>query len=116
YVVRARKRREEICAALPLGSLIKRALDGVMPVTGYDWFGLFFGRTKMNRWTCIVSVQELLWRMGITLDRYFGTGLLGAGTSIAAPIMQARFFELKCYRDLTEDDYRAWQAANNKQA
>src|SRR5262249_10098838 len=102
YVVRTRTSREKICARLPFGSLLKRLLDKLMPVTGYDWFGLFLGRIKINHWTCIGSVQELLWRMGITLDRYFGTGLLGAGTSIADPIMPARFFELRCYRDLTE--------------
>ncbi|MBS2009072.1 MAG: hypothetical protein JST01_18615 [Cyanobacteria bacterium SZAS TMP-1] len=115
YVVRTREARAKMLESLPLPaivtSLIGVILQKTMPVTGYDWFGLVLGRVKMNRWTCIGSVQELLWRMGITLDRYFGTGLLGAGTSILDPIMPARFFDLKCYRDLTEADYRSWLAA-----
>ena len=68
----------------------------------------------MNRWTCIGSVQELLWRMGITLDKSFGTGLLGAGTSVLDPIVVARFFDLKVYRDLTIADHQAWLAAGGK--
>jgi hypothetical protein len=108
YVVRARARRQKFLDCLPLPAVLTERLNCIMPVTGYDWFGLLLGRTKLNRWTCIGSVQELLWRMGITLDQYFGTGLLGAGTSILDPIMPARFFNLKCYRDLTVADYEAW--------
>jgi len=110
WVVRARARREHVLSLLPLPAVAKDLVRKVMPITGYDWFGLILGRSKMNRWTCIGSVQELLWRMGFTLDQYFGTGLLGAGTSILDPILPARFFDLRCYRDLTEADYKVWLA------
>jgi len=118
WVVRKREARARMLQKLPLPSLVTSligaALEKTVPVTGYDWGGLLLGRIKMNHWTCIGSVQELLWRMGITLDRYFGTGLLGAGTSILDPIMPARFFDLKCYRDLTEADYKAWLETQGK--
>jgi hypothetical protein len=118
WVVRSRRSREKLIAALPLPAVLKRkikeVLDRRFAITGYDWFGLFLGRVKMDHWTCIGSVQELLWRMGKTLDQTFGTGLLGAGTSILDPIMPARFFDLKCYRNLTIADYEAWKVAQRR--
>ena len=111
WVVRERARQERLLAFLHLPEFVRRAWSKVFPVTGYDWFGLVLGRTKMGRYTCVGSVQELLWRMGITLDRYFGTGLLGLGTTVLDPIMPARFFDLKCYRMVTEADHQAWLAA-----
>jgi hypothetical protein len=114
WVVGAIARRDRLLGYLPLPAVVKEILKKTMPISGYDWFGLLLGRSKMNRWTCIGSVQELLWRMGITLDQYFGTGLLGAGTSIFDPIMPARFFNLKCYRDLTEAEYHAWLAVGGQ--
>jgi hypothetical protein len=68
----------------------------------------------MTRFTCVGSVQELLWRMGITLDHYFGTGLLGLGTTILDPVMPARFFNLKSYRMITEAEHKAWLEAQGK--
>ena len=118
WVVRRQIGREKLICGLPLPAVLKNALrkflDQRFAITGYDWFGLFLGRIKMNHWTCIGSVQELLWRMGKTLDQYFGTGLLGAGTSILDPIMPSRFFDLKCYRDLTTAEYEAWKAAGGQ--
>lgn len=108
WVVRQRAERERFFDRLHLG-FARAALNKILlPITGYDWFGLAFGRTKMTRFTCVGSVQELLWRMGITLDQYFGTGLLGLGTTVLDPVMPARFFNLKCYRMITEADHQAW--------
>lgn len=112
WVVRERARQERLLAFLHLPEFVRRVWSKVFPVTGYDWFGLVLGRTKMGRYTCVGSVQELLWRMGITLDRYFGTGLLGLGTTVLDPIMPARFFDLKCYRMVTEADHQAWLATS----
>lgn len=111
WVVRQRAERERFFDRLHLPAFVRSGLDKVLlPITGYDWFGLVFGRTKMTRFTCVGSVQELLWRMGITLDQYFGTGLLGLGTTILDPVMPARFFNLKCYRMITEADFKTWSA------
>lgn len=112
WVVRERAKQSRLFDRLHLPQFA-RALGGKLwPITGYDWFGLVLGRTKMGRYTCVGSVQELLWRMGITLDRYFGTGLLGLGTTVLDPIMPARFFDLKCYRMVTEADHQTWLAAS----
>jgi hypothetical protein len=115
WVVRQRAKREKLLDSLPLPKALRSILEKcLLPITGYDWFGLVFGRTKMTRFTCVGSVQELLWRMGITLDHYFGTGLLGLGTTILDPVMPARFFNLKSYRMITEADHKIWLATQNK--
>lgn len=109
WVVRRRVQRERLFDALHLPQFARALANKLaLPITGYDWFGLLLGRTKTTHYTCVGSVQELLWRMGITLDRYFGTGLLGLGTTVLDPVMPARFFNLKCYRTITVDDYQAW--------
>lgn len=111
WVVRERAKQGRMFDMLHLPQWARSLGRKLLPITGYDWFGLVLGRTKMGRYTCVGSVQELLWRMGITLDRYFGTGVLGLGTTVLDPIMPARFFDLRCYRMVTVDDHKAWLAA-----
>jgi hypothetical protein len=84
--VRVKKRIE----FLPLPRSLKDDLIKLFHSTGYDWFGTFMGRIAHDRWTCIGACVELYRRMGVRLN-FYGTGLLGFGTTLFDPIIPARF-------------------------
>jgi hypothetical protein len=81
---------DEVIAVLPFPDGWKKKLKTVFKVTGYDWFGTFMGRVAKDRWTCIGACIELYRRMGVPLN-YYGTGLLGFGTTFFDPILPVRF-------------------------
>jgi hypothetical protein len=84
--IRVKKRIE----FLPLPRFLKDDLIKLFHSTGYDWFGTFMGRIASDRWTCIGACVELYRRMGVRLN-FYGTGLLGFGTTLFDPIIPARF-------------------------
>lgn len=76
--------------ALPMSEQAKSLIEQHIYVDGYDWFGTFMGRLAPNRWTCIGACLELYHRMGVQTN-YYGTGLLGFGTTLFDPILPVRF-------------------------
>ena len=85
---------------LPLSSATKAKLKETFKPSGYDWVGLFMGRTCNNRWTCISGALVLYHRIGVHTNPY-GTGLLGFGTSILDPIMPVRFLADPAFKLIT---------------
>jgi hypothetical protein len=81
---------DHVLKLLPLPEPAKLKLKKVFNVTGYDWFGTFMGRVAKEHWTCIGACIELYRRMGVPLN-YYGTGLLGFGTTFFDPILPVRF-------------------------
>ena len=81
---------DKVLNALPLPAGWKATLKDKLHVSGYDWFGTFMGRVAQDRWTCIGACIELYRRMGVPLN-YYGTGLLGFGTTLFDPILPVRF-------------------------
>jgi hypothetical protein len=79
-----------IINALPIPKKWKERLQVVLRPTGYDWFGTFMGRVATDRWTCIGACIEVYQQMGVKLN-YYGTGLLGFGTTLFDPILPVRF-------------------------
>jgi len=75
---------------IPLPEKWKKPLRDIFYSTGYDWFGTFMGRIATHRWTCIGAAVELYKRMGVKTN-YYGTGLLGFGTTLFDPILPVRF-------------------------
>jgi hypothetical protein len=75
---------------LGVSDALKERLKKAYRCTGYDWFGMFYGRLAPYRWTCIGASTELYKRAGIKTNPY-GTGLLGFGTTLFDPIMPVRF-------------------------
>jgi hypothetical protein len=71
---------------LPLPGSIKAKLRSKIKVTGYDFFGLVWGRLMPDHWTCIGACLELYRRMGVHTDDY-GTGLFGLGTGFLNTVM-----------------------------
>lgn len=55
-----------------------------------NWFGTFMGRIANNRWTCIGAALELYKSIGVKTN-FYGTGLLGFGTTLFDPILPVRF-------------------------
>lgn len=74
--------------------------------TGYDWMGLYTGRSFANRWTCMGACLEVLRKVGVP-TRAYGTGLLGLGTGLFNPLMPVRFLAEPSYRLLTKADEQA---------
>jgi hypothetical protein len=83
--------------SLPLSESVKNKIEKLYRCTGYDWFGMFYGRLAPHRWTCIGASLELYKRMGIKTNPY-GTGLLGFGTTLFDPIMPVRFLNDPAFR------------------
>jgi hypothetical protein len=79
-----------VISGLPLPESAKDSLKKRFWVSGYDWFGTFMGRVVPDRWTCIGACVELYHRMGVKTN-FYGTGLLGFGTTLLDPIMPMRF-------------------------
>ena len=75
---------------VPLPENWKKPLRAIFYSTGYDWFGTFMGRIATNRWTCIGAALELYKLIGVKTN-YYGTGLLGFGTTLFDPILPVRF-------------------------
>lgn len=84
--IKVRKRIE----MLHLPGSLENDLIKLFHASGYDWFGTFMGRIAKDRWTCIGACVELYRRMGVRTN-YYGTGLLGFGTTLFDPIMPVRF-------------------------
>jgi len=94
---------DRVIAILPLPVAVKQKLKEVFKVTGYDWFGTFMGRVAKDRWTCIGACIELDRRMGVPLN-YYGTGLLGFGTTFFDPILPVRFLSDPALVLITKSD------------
>lgn len=92
---------ERITNALPIPEDWKHKLQTELHPTGYDWFGTFMGRVADNRWTCIGACIEVYQRMGVRLN-YYGTGLLGFGTTLFDPILPVRFLSDPAFTLLTK--------------
>ncbi|MBK7747624.1 MAG: hypothetical protein IPI39_10285 [Candidatus Obscuribacter sp.] len=103
YIGEATAHRQAIYSRLHLPAWLTQWIDAKIPVTGYDWFGLFTGRLALNRWTCVGACLELYHRLGIKTKDY-GTGLFGLGTGVLDPIMPVRFLDDPALRLLTEQD------------
>lgn len=97
WAERTNRRRRAWIARLPLPSGARAWLLRKAHTEGYDWFGLFMGRLAPDRWTCIGACLELYRRLGIATNAY-GTGLLGAGTTLFDPIMPVRFLSDPAFR------------------
>jgi hypothetical protein len=81
---------DKFVGRLPLPAPWKNVLKTKLHVSGYDWFGTFMGRVAQERWTCIGACIDLYRRMGVPLN-FYGTGLLGFGTTLFDPILPVRF-------------------------
>lgn len=115
YIARTRALRDKIIGHLPLPKSAKDRIKGKLPITGYDWFGLFTGRRAPDNWTCIGACMELLWRIGKP-TRWYGTGLLGLGTGLLDPIMPDRFITDPAFELITEDMYEQWLKEQGQQS
>jgi len=102
WAERSNRRRRAVIERLPLPRRVRVRLLHTFHTAGYDWLGLFMGRIAPARWTCIGACLELYHRLGIATNPY-GTGLLGAGTTLFDPIMPVRFLSDPAFRLLTED-------------
>ena len=102
WAERTNLRRRAVIARLPLPAGARDRLLRVLHSEGYDWLGLFMGRIAAERWTCIGACLELYRRLGVATNPY-GTGLLGAGTTLFDPIMPVRFLSDPAFRLLGED-------------
>lgn len=109
WAERANQRRARWIGWLPLPSRVRDRLLRAAHTEGYDWFGLFMGRLARERWTCIGACLELYRRLGIETSPY-GTGLLGAGTTLFDPIMPVRFLADPAF-ELLGDPSEAERAA-----
>jgi hypothetical protein len=103
WAARTNRRRRAILGRLPLPGAARAWLLRVAHTEGYDWLGLFMGRLVADRWTCIGACLELYRRLGVATNPY-GTGLLGAGTTLFDPIMPVRFLSDPAFRVLTDPD------------
>lgn len=97
----ANRRRVARIERLPLPATARARLLHAFHTEGYDWLGLFMGRLAPDRWTCIGACLELYRELGIHTNAY-GTGLLGAGTTIFDPIMPVRFLSDPAFELLRE--------------
>jgi len=88
---------------LPLPVKAKEKLKKFFHTSGYDWLGMFMGRVADNRWTCIGAAVLLYQRMGVKLN-YYGTGLLGLGTTLFDPIMPVRFLADPAFVLITQSE------------
>jgi prepilin signal peptidase PulO-like enzyme (type II secretory pathway) len=91
---------------LPLPAKAKDILRKLFHTEGYDWFGMFMGRVADNRWTCIGAALELYQRMGVKTN-YYGTGLLGFGTTLFDPILPVRFLSDDAFKLITQEEQPA---------
>jgi len=99
----ANRRRAARISRLPLPAALRARLLRAFHTEGYDWLGLFMGRLAPDRWTCIGACLELYRRLGVRTNAY-GTGLLGAGTTLFDPIMPVRFLSDPAFELLREAD------------
>lgn len=92
WAAKEKARLDGIVDALPLRHDTKEWAKNLalLRTSGYDWFGTFMGRVAKDRWTCIGACIELYRRMGVPLN-FYGTGLLGFGTTLFDPILPVRF-------------------------
>ncbi len=88
-----------------------RLIESKLPVSGYDWWGLFTGRVAKDHWTCIGACLELCSRLGIKTNDY-GTGVLGLGTGLFDPIKPVRFLGDTAFHLLDLNDKRAFEKKN----
>jgi hypothetical protein len=107
WKAQAMANRQSFYKRFHVPGFVQRFVDKKLPITGYDWTGLFTGRLATDHWTCIASVLELLHRVGVKTNDY-GTGLLGLGTGLFDPIMPVRFLSDPAFRLLTEVDEKAY--------
>lgn len=113
YIEAAKARRLAVYKWLHLPAFITKLLDKTVPVSGYDWWGLFTGRRAQDRWTCVGACLELYHRIGVETKTY-GTGLFGLGTGVLDPIMPTRFLADPAFRLLSESDRKAFAAGNSR--
>jgi len=97
---------------LPLPESTKDYLKKRFWASGYDWFGTFMGRVVPDRWTCIGACVELYHRMGVKTN-FYGTGLLGFGTTLFDPIMPVRFLSDPAFVLIEKQQSGADQVAVN---
>ncbi|MFA6211436.1 MAG: hypothetical protein WCT03_21355 [Candidatus Obscuribacterales bacterium] len=95
-----------------LPQFLRKLIDKKLPVSGYDWWGLFTGRLARDHWTCIGAVLDLYGRLGIKTNNY-GTGLFGLGTGLLDPIKPVRFLGDGAFRLLNDSDKLAFEATLN---
>jgi hypothetical protein len=105
----ANHRRVARIARLPLPATVRERLIRASHTEGYDWLGLFMGRLAADRWTCIGACLELYRQLGVRTNPY-GTGLLGAGTTLFDPIMPVRFLSDPAFQLLRHTDETARDA------
>ena len=94
---------DRVLHALPVPEAWRNFLRSQLKVSGYDWFGTFMGRVAQDRWTCIGACIELYRRMGVPLN-YYGTGLLGFGTTLFDPILPVRFLSDRAFILITKEE------------
>jgi hypothetical protein len=80
--------------------------------TGYDWFGLLFGRVPFDHWICIVAAEEHSRRRGIKTARS-GAGFFGGFGNPRNPIFKIAD---RYYRLVDEQDQREFEAAEAAEA
>ncbi|MBS1995536.1 MAG: hypothetical protein JSS86_04465 [Cyanobacteria bacterium SZAS LIN-2] len=108
WMQEAQRKRTSFYKRFHVPAFLQRFVDKKLPITGYDWFGLFTGRLASDHWTCIGTCLDLLHRIGVKTNDY-GTGVLGLGTGLLDPIMPVRFLSDRAFRLLTEDDASAYR-------
>jgi hypothetical protein len=82
-------RRQNFISKLPLSQRQKQWLVEHTHASGYDWLGLFLGRIAPHHWTCIGACIQVYKAIGVKIG-FYGTGLLGVGTTLFDPIMPVR--------------------------
>ncbi|HEY9713599.1 MAG TPA: hypothetical protein V6C72_09010 [Chroococcales cyanobacterium] len=112
WAARENEKIGRIVDLLPLSADAKARLRKRFHVTGYDWFGMFMGRLAPDRWTCIGAALELYKRLGIRTN-YYGTGLLGFGTTLFDPILPVRFLADPAFDLVTLDEQKDGIAAQS---
>lgn len=106
-------RRDAFFRKMRLPQALRKFIDNKIPVSGYDWWGLFTGRLAGDHWTCIGAVLELYARVGVKTNAY-GTGLFGLGTGILDPIKPVRFLGDPAFRLLDQTDRASFEARKQK--
>lgn len=108
-------RRQAFYRRFHLPQFLRNFIDKKLPVSGYDWWGLFTGRLASDHWTCIGAVLELYGRLGVKTNTY-GTGLFGLGTGLLDPIMPVRFLGDTAFHLLNDSDRLSFEEKKEKRS
>lgn len=112
YQEEARLKRDKLYDFFHLPNFLRGWIEKKIPVSGYDWIGLFTGRRSQDRFTCVGVCLELYHRLGVKTSVY-GTGLFGLGTGLFDPIMPTRFLADPAFRLLTVADKAKFEKSQN---